>query len=73
MDYNFEMLWCYMIAKFNNPIDEEMSLQVMRCDRLLICDRMIAVHYGHLSPLLQTRSWVAAQHRSHGHMQLGGI
>ena len=35
-------------------IEMEVSLQVMRCDRLLICDTMIAVHYGHLSHLLQT-------------------
>ena len=53
-------------------IEMEMSLQVM------ICDTMIAVHYGHLSHLLQTLGLgavlvSACQHRSRSHMQLGGI
>ena len=85
MDYNCVMLWCYIIANFNIQqlyhnleIEMEVSLQVMRCDRLLICDTMIAVHYGHLSHLLQTRGLgavlvSACQHGSRGHMQLGGI
>ena len=59
-------------------IEMEVSLQVMRCDRLLICDTMIAVHYGNFSHPLQTQGLVAVlvsacQHGSHGHMQLGGI
>ena len=55
MDYNCEIFMLYdrqVQQSYRLLRDGEVSLQVMSGDRLLICDRVIAVHYGNLSRLL---------------------